>query len=149
MTKKWNIVNDQSKTNSAELLKSNLCNGNDACILVRDNITVIGCNNGTRVAFTNSTTFPKCIRKIIGTKIDDSEDLGLVMLIYNLIECSSDYSDTTGSLWFNSKDEVANFKNDIVTANNFKSFIIFLLGNTVADEGMKKQSQSCAIKLDK
>ena len=149
MTKKWNIVNDQSKTNSAELLKSNLCNGNDACILVRDNITVIGCNNGTRVAFPNSTTFPKCIRKIIETKIDDPEDLGLVMLIYNLIECSSDYSDTNGSLWFNSKDEVANFKNDIVTANNFKSFIIFLLGNTVADEGMKKQSQSCAIKLDK
>ena len=32
------------------------------------------------------------------TKIDDTEDLDLVILMYNLLEYSSSYSDTTGSL---------------------------------------------------
>ena len=32
--------------------------------------------------------------------LDDAEDLDLVMLMYNLIKYSSNYSETTGSLWF-------------------------------------------------
>ena len=39
------------------------------------------------------------------TTTDDAEDLGLVMLMYNMIEYSSNYSDTTVSLWFYSKDK--------------------------------------------
>ena len=35
------------------------------------------------------------------------------MPIYNLIEYSSNYSKTTGSLWFFSKDETTNFNADI------------------------------------
>ena len=35
------------------------------------------------------------------------------MLMYNLIEYSSSYSDTTDSLWFHSKDEATNFNTDI------------------------------------
>ena len=56
------------------------------------------------------------------------------MLMYNLIEYSSNYSETTGSLWFYSKDEVTNFNADITNNNNFKSFEYKakLLGNTVA-----------------
>ena len=44
------------------------------------------------------------------------------MTIYNLIEYSSNYSETTGSLWFYSKDEATNFYADIANNNNFKSF---------------------------
>ena len=66
----------------------------------------------TKVAFKNSTTFTKCITKIDGTTIDDTEDLDLVMPIYNLIQYSSNYSETTGSLWFYSKDETTNFNAD-------------------------------------
>ena len=49
--------------------------------------------------------------------------------MYNLIEYSSNYSETTGSLWFYSKDETSN---DIANADNFKSFKYQakLLGNT-------------------
>ena len=36
--------------------------------------------------------------KIDERTIDDAKDLDLVMPIYNLIECSSNYSETTGSL---------------------------------------------------
>ena len=59
MTRKWNIVNDQSNTNydieneiiyNTEVLKSNLCDYNDAYILVRGDITLIE-YNGIQVAF--------------------------------------------------------------------------------------------------
>ena len=48
-----------------------------------------------------------------GTTIDDTEDLNLVMPTYNLIEYNSDYSETTESLWFHSKDQAINFNNNI------------------------------------
>ena len=55
--------------------------------------------------------------------------------VYNLLECSSNYSDTTGSLWFYSKDQAKNFNVDIVSTDNLKSFKYKtkLLGNTAAD----------------
>ena len=40
----------------------------------------------------------------------------------NLIEYSSNYSETTGSLWFYLKMEATNFNNNIENADNFKSF---------------------------
>ena len=56
--------------------------------------------------------------------------------MYNLIEYSSNYSETTESLWFYSKDEATNFNADIANNNNFKSFEYKAksLGNTEADE---------------
>ena len=42
--------------------------------------------------------------------------------MYNLIECSSNYSGTTGSLRFYSKDKTTNFNADIANDNIFKSF---------------------------
>ena len=57
--------------------------------------------------------------------------------MYNLIEYSSDYSETTRSLWFYSNDEATNFNADIANTDNFKSFKYNakLLGNTVAQPG--------------
>ena len=43
--------------------------------------------------------------------------------MYNLIEYSSNYSDTTRSLWFYSKDKAANFEANIANRDNFKSFL--------------------------
>ena len=47
---------------------------------------------------------------------------------------SSNYSKTTGSLWFYSKDEATDFNPDIINDNNFKSFKYNaqLLGKTEA-----------------
>ena len=53
------------------------------------------------------------------TRIDDTEDLDLVILMYNLLEYSSSYSDTTGSLQFSSKEETNNFNADNVNTNDF------------------------------
>ena len=51
MTRKWNIVNDQSNANydvgneviyNTKVLKSDLCDYSDAYILVKGNISIIG-----------------------------------------------------------------------------------------------------------
>ena len=65
---------------------------------------------------------------------DDAEDLDIVMPMKNLIEYSSNYFETRGSLWFYSKDEVANIDADIANTDQFKSFKCKakLLGNTAA-----------------
>ena len=47
----------------------------------------------------------------------------MYMPFYNVIECSSRYSGTTGILWLYSKDETTNFNADIADDNSFKSFI--------------------------
>ena len=75
--------------------------------------------------------------------------------MYNLIEYSWNYSVTTGSLWFYSKDKATNFNADIVNDNYFKSFEYKakLLGNTAAQADnavngiLKKWNNYCAIKI--
>ena len=41
--------------------------------------------------------------------------------MYNLIEYSSNYSDTAGTLWFYSKDEATNFDADTANTNVLKN----------------------------
>ena len=55
--------------------------------------------------------------------------------MYNVIKHSSNYSETTESLWFYSKNESINFNADIANDNNFKSFKYWakLLGNKVGN----------------
>ena len=55
--------------------------------------------------------------------------------MYNLLEYSSNYSDTTSSLCFYSKDEGINFNANIEDINYVKSFKYKakLLGNTEVD----------------
>ena len=106
------------------------------------------------MAFKNCAPFTKCITKIDGTTVDDTEVLDLAMPMYNLTEYNSNYSETTGSLWFYFKDEATNFNVDIENTHNFKSFKYKtkLLGNTVVDGDiamLKKGSSCCAIKIFK
>ena len=102
VARKWNIVNDQSNANcgieseiiyNTDVLRSNLCDYNNACILVRGDITFRAAPE-TQVAFKTLTPFTKCITKIDGTAIDYAEDLDIVMPMYNLIEYMWNYSET-------------------------------------------------------
>ena len=52
----------------------------------------------------------------------DTEGLDLVISIYDLIEYSLNYSDTTVSLWFYSKDKGTNFNDKIENTDDFKPF---------------------------
>ena len=130
VARKWNIVNDQSNANcgieseiiyNTDVLRSNLCDYNNACILVRGDITFRAAPE-TQVAFKTLTPFTKCITKIDGTAIDYAEDLDIVMPMYNLIEYMWNYSETALRLWFYSKDEATNCNADVVNDNNVKCF---------------------------
>ena len=57
------------------------------------------------------------------------------MLMYNFMEYSSNYSETTESLWFYSKEEATDFNANVANANDFKSFKYKgkLLGNIEAE----------------
>ena len=95
VTKKWVEVYDQSGGNynvnkeirvKTSMLRSDLCDFNDAYIVVKGDITVGAPNNAKRnkgVAFKNNAPFSNCISKINGVKIDNAEDLDVVMLMYN------------------------------------------------------------------
>ena len=51
-----------------------------------------------KLRFKNNAPFINCISKINGIKIDNAEDLDVVMAMYNLLEYSKNYKKTTGSL---------------------------------------------------
>ena len=52
-----------------------------------------------KLVFKNNAQFIYCISKINDVKIDNAEDLDVVMPMYNLLEYSKNYKKTTGSLW--------------------------------------------------
>ena len=73
VTRKWNLVNDQSNAYydvgneiiyNTEVLESNLCEYNDAYILVRGNITITW-HQETQVSFKHCTKFTKFITKLM------------------------------------------------------------------------------------
>ena len=55
--------------------------------------------------FKNNAPFINCISKINSIKIDNAEDLDVVMPMYNLLEYSKNYRKTTGNLWNYYRDE--------------------------------------------
>ena len=57
------------------------------------------------VVFKNNAPFINCISEINGVKIDNAEDLDVVMPMYNLLEYSKNYRKTTSSLWNYYRDE--------------------------------------------
>ena len=69
------------------MLTSDLCDYSDAYIVVKGTITIVRPNDAKRnksVAFKNNSPFISCISKMNGVKIDNAEDLDLVMQMYNL-----------------------------------------------------------------
>ena len=77
----------EMKLSIAQVLKSDLCDCNDAYILVKGDI-IVAAAPVIQVAFTTCAPFIKQITKIEETTKDDAENLDLVMPMYNLIEYS-------------------------------------------------------------
>ena len=71
-------------TYNKKALKSNLCDYNQAYILLGGVITVTAAPQ-IQVTFKNCALFTRCITKIDGTTADDVEYLDFVMPMYNLI----------------------------------------------------------------
>ena len=114
ITKKWIEVHDKSANSGNKhkpnkqirfetpMLQSDLCDCNDAYIVVKGTITVAIGNNAAydkKLAFKNNAPFISFISKINNTPIDNAEYLDIAMPVYNLLEYSKNYSKTLGSLW--------------------------------------------------
>ena len=161
-TKKWHIIDSESKDNYSHhshlnpikllinSIESSLSDYSDAYILVTRNIAVrrtIAGNpvqrkqvptEATQVVFKNCAPFEKCSTEIDDTLVDEANFINITMLMYNLIEYSDNYSDTSGSLWGFKRDELvdnANLTNDD-NAPSFK-YKATLIGNIETD-GRKK-----------
>ena len=120
VTKKWIEVYDQSEGNydinkeiriKALMLRSDLCDFNDAYIVVKGSIVIkkrftaadferpnntnlnaTNTNNANnnvfgekKLVFRNNAPFINCISKINGAKIDNAEDLDVAMPMYNFL----------------------------------------------------------------
>ena len=83
------------------ILRSDLHDFSDAYGVVKGDITVAEPDNAKRnesVAFKSNAPFINYISKINGVQIVNAEDLDVVMWIYNLLEYSKNYKETTDSL---------------------------------------------------
>ena len=83
------------------MLRSNLCDFSDAYIVVKGTITLTKITGGRIIdirnrflAFKNNAPFTNCISKINNVLNDNTEDLDIVMPMYNLLEHSKSYRKT-------------------------------------------------------
>ena len=87
---------------TSSMMRSNLCDYSNAYILLKGTITIdwLGDNDATkraderskRVIFKNCAPFTECISNINNTQINNAKYMHIMMLIYNLIEYSDNYS---------------------------------------------------------
>ena len=123
MAKALPSVSSPKKSPSWIGLVSDLCDFCEAFIVVKGRVTVegIALNNraNKKSVFKNNTPFRSCISKTNNTFINDSEDLDIVMPMYNLLRYCGNYSVTSGSLWNYYRDKVNNDANEDNDANNY------------------------------
>ena len=166
-TKKWYIINDENNTNygvnkntgadnpdtikyDTRVLKTNLCDYAEAYILVIGTIRGAGGDNNTRLALKNCAPFTRCNLEINDEHVDTAENLDIVMPMYNLIEYSDNYQDSSATLYQYKRDEPpeANAIDDL-TANNSSSFKykISLLGDRNVAGGIVRLNVKVVIPL--
>ena len=91
--------------------------------MVNGTLRGTGGNNNTRLVLKNCAPFTKCNLKINDEHVDTAENLDIVMSMYNLIEYSDNYQDSSATLYQYKRDEEpeADAIADL-TANNSSSF---------------------------
>ena len=83
------------------MLRSDLCDFNDAYIVVKGIVTVSADDRdrdemNTQVISKNNAPFISCISKINGELVENAEDLDIVMPMYNFLEYSKNCLKTSG-----------------------------------------------------
>ena len=153
--KKWYIINDENNTNygvnkdtgthnpdtieyNTRVLKPNLCDYAEAYILVDGTIRATNAVNATRLALKNCAPFTKFNLEINDEHVDTAEKLDIVMPMYNVIEYSDNYQDSSVTIYQYKRDEPP--EDDAVadlTADNSDSlkYKIKLLGNVTEAAG--------------
>ena len=81
-----------------------------------------GGNTNTKVAFKNCAPFRRCVTHINDEHVETAKNLDIIMPMYNLLEYSDNYADSSGSLWQFKRHELNVAKNPDVTTANSLSF---------------------------
>ena len=74
-------------------------------ILIDDTIRAAAANANTRLALKNCAPFTKCNLEINDEHVNTAKNLDIVMLMYNLIEYSDNYQDSSATLYQYKRDE--------------------------------------------
>ena len=165
-SKKWYIINDENNTNygvnkdtsvgapdtikyDTRVLKPNLCDYAEAYILVDGTVRAIPgapvgdppavpALNLTILALKNCAPFTKCNLEINDEHVDTAENLDIVMPMYNLIEYSHNYQDSSATLYQYKRDEPPDDIDNKLAVNNSSSFKykVNLLGNPIVDNNV-------------
>ena len=166
-TKKWYIINDENNTHygvnkdtgvdnqdtikyDTRVLKPNLCDCAEAYILVDGTIRAAAADASTRLALKNRAPFTKCNLEINDEHVDTAENLDITMPMYNLIEYSDNYQDSSAIFYQIKRDEPpeANAIDDLAVDNlsSFK-YKISLLGNPVVADNIARRSVKVVVPL--
>ena len=166
-TKKWYIINDENNTNygvdkdtgannpdtikyDTRVLKPNLCDYAEAYILVDGTIRTAAANANTRLALKNCAPFTKCNLEINDEHVDTEENLDIVMPMYNLIEYSDNYQDSSATLYQYKRDEppegdpIPNLAVD--NSSSFK-YKVELLGDPVVANNIARRNVKVVVPL--
>ena len=107
-------------------------------ILVNGTIRATNAVNATRLALKNCAPFTKCNLEINNEHVVTAENLDIVIPMYNLIEYSVNYQDSSATLYQYKRDEppeddaVADLTDDNLSSFKYK---ISLLGNVTEVAG--------------
>ena len=163
-TKKWYIINDENNTNygvnkdtgadnpdtvkyDTRVLKPNFCDYAEAYILADGTIRAAAADANTRLALKNCAPFTKCNLEINDEHVDTAD---ITMPMYNLIEYSDNYQDSSATLYQYKRDEPpeANAINDLTTdtSSSFK-YKVSLLGNPVVVNNIARINVKVAVPL--
>ena len=81
-------------------------------------IKVTGISADTNVEFKTCAPFTRCVTHINDEHVETAENMDIIMPMYNLIEYSDNYADSSGSLY--------QFKRDESPINDARNPLMFL-----------------------
>ena len=108
-TRKWYVINDQNNGQygrgienhstikfGTKVIKPNPCDYSDAYILVTGNV---------KVADVAANTTYICVTHVNDEHVETTKNVDIIMPMYNLIEYSDNYADSSGGLYQFKRDE--------------------------------------------
>ena len=166
-TKKWYIINDEINTNygvnkvtgennpdtikyDTRVLKPNLCDYAEAYIMVDGTIRAAAANANTRLALKNCAPFTKCNLEINDEHADTAENLDIVMPMYNLMEYSDNYQDSSATLYQYKRDEPPEgdpIRNLAVDNSSSFKHKVELLGDPVVANNIARRNVKVVVPL--
>ena len=127
-----------------------MCDYAEAYILVDGTIRAAATDDNTRLALKNCAPFTKCNLEINDEHVDTAENLDIVMPMYNLIEYSDNYQDSSATLYQYKRDEPpeGDAVADLTADNsNFLKYKISLLGDPVVANNVARINVKVVVPL--